>query len=273
MANQSTSNKRAMSSADASEKKLSGHINEKHFAALIGGQVNKGSQAAKKDVIDKNHRSHSVKAGTWWQIFLYGKDRLIKNTIFQGLGDIADIMIACIDSYPAKYDDYQKNKTKAKRKLQPNMRRLLQELQKPKMLPSLLDKGLFDAGNVDFLSMHIGPSKDPKGKKKFHVFHKDDVVKAIAADVTLRNSKALKSGDMDDLKVTLLSTLHGKNIGEIEDRHDSATHYREIKFRLKAELVYDILNNYIMDNYETGKSTGTPFPQVTTYGKAVRLLK
>jgi len=59
-----------MATTHASEVKVAGHRNERGFASLIGGQVNLGARADKKDVIDGQHRSHSVKAGTWWQIFL-----------------------------------------------------------------------------------------------------------------------------------------------------------------------------------------------------------
>ena len=45
--------RRAMTSGHAREVKVSGHINEHHFAELIGGAVNKGTQTDKKDVVDK----------------------------------------------------------------------------------------------------------------------------------------------------------------------------------------------------------------------------
>ena len=85
--------RRAMTSEQASLKKISGHVNEYDFAELIGGEVNLGAPTDKKDVIDRQHRSHSVKGGTWWQIFLYARSRLLHNTIFRGIGNLADFMI------------------------------------------------------------------------------------------------------------------------------------------------------------------------------------
>ena len=243
--------KRAMSSRKASKVKVSGHLNEEHFAELIGGEVNKGSSTDKKDVIDRHHRSHSVKAGEYWQIFLYGRDRLSSNTIFQSLGDVAEIMVACIDSYPEDFVDYLKDKTASKQRLQPNMRRLLAELKTPKTLASFFDKALFDGGNTDFLSIYPGLAKDKPKTKVFHVFHKDDVVSALISSVSLRNSKARHKAQMDDLKVVFDSTLHGRSMGEIEDRHDSGKHYREMKCRFKSSVVFDILKKHIKEGAYT----------------------
>lgn len=255
--------RRAMDPGHASEVKTAGHRNEYDFAALIGGEVNLGSHTDKKDVIDGQHRSHSVKAGTWWQVFLYGRERLRTNTIFQGLGDVADIMIACIDAYPEDRAEYLRDKIAAKQRLQPEMRRLLAELQKPRIFGAFLDKALFDGGNAEYLSIFLGRASTPRADKRFHVFHKNEVVASLAADVTLRNSRARRAGEMDDQKVTFLSALNGRNIGEIEDRHDSGTHYREMKFRLHARSVFEILTDRITSVTEAR-------PQVTTYGQAVR---
>ena len=258
--------RRAMDRDHAREVKTAGHRNEADFAALIGGEVNLGSHTDKKDVIDGQHRFHSVKAGTWWQMFLYGRERLRTNTIFQGLGDVADIMIACIDAYPASREEYLRDRIAAKRRLQPEMRRLLAELQKPRIFRAFLDKALFDGGNADYLSMFLGRASTPSHDKHFHVFHKDEVVAALDADVTLRNSKARRADEMDDQKVTFLSARHGRNIGEIEDRHDSDAHYREMKFRLHARSVFEILTERI-----TGDARARP--QVTAYGRAVQLFR
>lgn len=257
--------RRAMDPDHAREVKTAGHRNEDDFAALIGG-VNVGAHTGKEDVIDEQDRHHSVKAGTWWQIFLYGRERLRTNTIFQGLGNVADIMIACIDAYPVSRDEYLRDKIAAKRRLQPAMRRLLAELQQPHIFRAFLDKALFDSGNAEYLSVFLGPANTPRADKHFHVFHKDEVIAALATDVTLRNSKARRAGETDDQKVTFLSTRHGRNIGEIEDRHDSATHYRQMKFRLQARPVFEILRGRIAN-------TAPARPQVTTYGQAMRLFR
>ena len=253
--------RRAMSSEHASDVKVSGHRNEDDFAFLIGGEVNLGSHQDKKDVIDAQHRSHSVKAGTWWQIFLYGKDRLATNTIFQGLGNLADILIACIDAYPATYEDYQRNKQAAKLRLQEPMRRLQAELSNERLFRAFLDKSLFDGGNADYLSFTLGPANRSRDDKEFHIFHKDEVVRALSDDIVVRNSKARRSSEMDDQKVTFRSKLLQRNIGEVEDRHDSVIHYREMKFRLNARNVYGILKNAIPSSVDLTS-------QLLVYGNA-----
>lgn len=258
--------RKAMSSEQASEVKTAGHRNEYDFAKLIGGEVNLGSYADKKDVIDSQHRTHSVKAGTWWQIFLYGRDRLETNTIFQGIGEVASIMIDCIDAYPPTFLEYLADKESAKKRLQPEMRRLLEELSEPRIFSAFLNKALFDGGNADYLSLFLGKASMPIGGKVFHIFYKDDVVKALAEDIELRNSKARRQDQMDDQKVTFYSRLNKKVIGEIEDRHDSGNHYRQMKFRLNAQCVFDILESRISQTKQARE-------QVITHGRAARLFK
>lgn len=255
--------RRAMSSAHASEVKTAGHRNEVDFATLIGGQVQMGSHTDKKDVIDRRHGSHSVKAGTWWQIFLYGRERLRTDAIFQGLGQVADIMIACLDAFPPARAGYLRDKVSAKQRLQPEMQKLLAELQNPKIFRAFLDKALFDGGNADYLSVFPGRANTPAASKHFHVFHKDDVVNSLLADVTLQNSKARRAGEMDAQKVTFRSDILGRNIGEIEVRTDSDVHYREMKFRVHAESVMQILTSEISESSQLHS-------QLTTYGRAVK---
>jgi len=88
----------------------------------------------------------------------------------------------------------------------------------------------------------------------------------LAADVQLRNSKARHAGQYDDQKVTFYSALNRRNIGEIEDRHDSSQHYREMKFRLNAAGVLNVLTAQYPNPQEVR-------PQVLTHGKAIRMFK
>ena len=259
--------RRAMSPERARQVKIGGHKNERDFAQLIDGKVHRGTHTDKKDVIDRHDRSHSVKAGGWWQVFLYGRERLRNNTMFQGLGKIAPVMIACLDAYPQNRQDYKADEQAAKLRLQPCMRALLDELNKPNIFPAFLEKSFFDGGNAEYLSMFLGPANAPIEGKCFHIFHKDDVVRKLADEVELRNSKARHSGQMDDQKVTLFSNhlgKNGKNVGEIETRHDSHQHYREMKFRVNARSVFSILTKDPLDKKQVT-------PQVTTYGKATRI--
>ena len=255
---------RAMSSDHASEVKVSGHRNEADFAALIHAASNLGSQRNKRDVIDSQGRSHSVKAGTWSQIFLYGRERLADH--FAGLGNVANIMEACLDAYPATYEEYEADKMTAKLNLQPQMRLLRDALDQPGVFPAFLDKSLFGVSDADYLSVFPGPANQDRARKVFHIFHKSDVVSALSQDITLLNSKSRGTGQMDDQKVTFWSNLHRKNIGELEDRHDSLLHYRQMKFRLNVGMVFDVLDLAI-----TPQSRITP--QLITYGSAVKMFQ
>lgn len=255
--------KRAMTSSHASEVKVQGHANEHQFAKLIGGSVNRGNHHDKRDVLDQNHGTHSVKAGRWWQIFLYGRKRLVSNSIFRSIGgDMGGILIDCIDAFPEEYDDYLADKDAAKQALRPHMRRLLSELQKPHIGEAFFEKALFDGGNAVYLSVYPGLARDPIDRKIFHVFHKDDVIRALMEDVTFANSKARRSSETSEQKVVLKSSIAGRQIGEIEMRSDSRGHYREVKFRLNSEDVMKILRAKLSPPTRASK-------QINTYGKAI----
>lgn len=257
--------KRAMTSSQAREVKVQGHVNERQFAALIGGHVNKGSHTDKKDVLDQNDGTHSVKAGEWWQIFLYGRDRIATNTMFQALGDTGEILLECIDSFPENYDDYLANKDAAKQAVRPHMKNLLAELQKPKIGRAFFEKALFDGGNADYLSVYPYPgrARDLLEKKSFHIFHKDDVVQALMGDISFANSQARRKGQVSEQKVVLKSSLLGRQIGEIEIRTDRKDHYRRVKFRLNSEAMTQILKDSL-------PPAAKPSGKIYTYGKAVQ---
>lgn len=242
-------------------------MNEEHFADAIGGKVQRGNHTDKKDVIDARDNSHSVKAGEWWQIFLYGEERLKTDIIFQILGDVAAIMLDCLNAYPATYEEYLADKNAAKQALRPHMRRLAAELSKPRIFKGFLDKALFDGGNAQYLSIYPGPAKAPKMEKDFHVFAKDDVTTALLNDLTIANSLGQYRGQTPEQKVVFKSNLNGKQIGEIEARHDSAQHFREMKFRLNSPKVMKILEA------DAGNQKKEVFERVTAYGKAIRTFK
>lgn len=253
--------RRAMSSHHASEVKTAGHLNEQHFANLIGGEVQKGGVTDKKDVIDIRHGAHSVKAGTWWQIFLYTRERFLTNTIMQRIGEVSALMVACIDALPEQYEDYLIRKTFAKMALQPAMRRLKDELRKPNIFRAFLDKSLFNGGEATYLSVYPGPSKNKEKEKHFHIFHKDDVVNALARDIDVRNSIARSDDQYSDQKVILYSRQMQKNIGEIEIRTDSAGHYRRMKCRLNSPAVMKILQLAMSASTQLNQ-------QITVHGRA-----
>ena len=253
--------RRAMTSEQASLKKISGHDNEYHFAELIGGAVNLGSPTDKKDVIDQQHRSHSVKGGTWWQIFLYARSRLLTNTIFRGIGDLAELMIRCIDAFPEDRNDYLEDKQSAKIRLQEPMRLLKREIEKPNIFFALLAKSFFNGGEVDYLGIlpHDLPNTLPLTEKHFHVFSQRDVVDLLATHLEIRNSKARNSRQMDDQKV--IFRFNNRNVGEIEIRTDSPRHYRKIKWRVYAPAIFGILTSNL-------ESVTLENRQISVYGNA-----
>lgn len=257
--------KRAMTTEAARAVKKGGHLNEEHYAELIGGHVQRGDKRGKKDVIDDQDNAHSVKAGTWWQVFLYAEDRLQTNTIFQAIGNVAKLMVDCLQSFPADRADYLRDKQKYKDALRPAMRALKAELQQSAILQATLDKGFFDAGAVTYLAIWNGRGDADKERKHYHVFHKDDVTSVLVRCLQVANSKGDYRGQTPEQKVVLFSPLHGKQVGEMEVRHDSGKHYREMKFRLNGPSTLSILRTTL---------EGHPWgPQVTLHGKAQKTFK
>jgi len=177
-------------------------------------------------------------------------------------------MIDCLDVYPQRFETYQINKATLKQELRPHMRRLLAELEKPKVFAAFLEKSLFDGGNADYLSIYVGPASTPFQHKCFHIFYKTDVVTALAKDLTPANSQARNHRQTSEQKVVLKSALLKKQIGEIEDRHDSSIHYREMKFRLNGKAVFNILKENI-----SVPSPNKARPCAITYGRAVKLFQ
>ena len=253
--------KRAMTHAHASQVKVEGHRNESQFAEAIDGRVHKGKHTDKRDVIDGSDYSHSVKAGKWWQIFLYGEQRLKTNTMFQGIGNVASIMVACIGAYPQTFDEYKADKPRFKEALREPMRALRIELENPDIFGAFLEKAMFDGGNAEYLSIYAGPAVTPPHQKHFHIFNRRDVCRILNADLTARNSMARHDRETSEQKVVFFSAHHEKQIGEIEDRHDSPRHFREMKFRVNGLLILRILQN-------AGLKEKRVNDRVTAYGVA-----
>ena len=90
--------RRAMTSEAASIKKKTGHINEQVFAELIDGYVISGQR--KTDVMDRQGNCYSVKGAKWWQIFMYARSRFVTNTEFLEIGNVANLIIDCLDAFP-----------------------------------------------------------------------------------------------------------------------------------------------------------------------------
>ena len=242
--------KRAMSSEQASLKKLKGHKVEEEFARAIGGEVNKSSQQDKKDVLDRQHRTYSVKGGTWWQIFLYRKSRLESNTIFQSIGEIASILIDCIDVFPPSRDEYLRSKHNYKIALQAPMQALKEELTNKKLLAAFLSKALFNGGEVNFLAIK---ARD----ENFHIFKQQYVVNCLCEQLSVANSMANRAGTYNAQKVLFKYTNQSakqRNLGEIEIRNDSEKHYKEAKCRFNGHKTFDILSRGTERKASTGSN-------------------
>ena len=253
-----------MSTAVASRKKTTGHKNERSFAALIGGDVERLPHTGKTDVRDKHGSTYSVKGGTWWQIFLYRRSRFETNTFFTGdtIGRVPELMVACIDAFPEGYGVYRADRERYKLRLQAPMRRLRDELVKPRLLRAFLEKALFNGGEVDyFVILPKELTNEPDARKKFHVFARADVIRVLGNALEVTNSRA-QSGRADQFDAQkVLFRYHRKNCGEFEIRTDSDRHYREAKFRVNGPTILRILTHAMKSQVKIGD-------QIIAYGNA-----
>ena len=249
--------KKAMTSEKASYVKRKGHADAKEFAELLGiGKEYKSEPQAKKDVIDSEGNSYSVKSGEKkWQIFLYGKTRFEKDYTFRGMNGLGDLLLRCIDSFPEKRDEYIRDKDKYKRELQEPMRKLCERLKEKRLLAAFIDKGMFNSGEVNFLVI--------KKEGIFHVFWGKEVVEILINNYVVENSKARVKNQFDDQKV--IFKVEGITHGEIEMRNDSEIHYREIKFWMSKKLTFNLLQSQIRKSQYINN-------KIIVYGDAIRKL-
>lgn len=249
--------KKAMTPEKASYVKRKGHADAREFAKVLGiGKEYKSEPQAKKDVIDMEGHSYSVKSGEKkWQIFLYGKTRFEKDYTFRSMDGLGELFLQCIEAFPESRLDYLKNKTKYKKKLQIPMRKLCQKLKEKKLLAAFIDKSMFNSGEVDFLVIREG--------ENYHIFWSREVVDALSNKYEVENSKSRGKNQFDDQKV--IFKVSGKTHGEIEMRNDSKVHYREIKFWLDKKLTFSLLREVIEKNKTTRH-------KLILYGKAINKL-
>jgi hypothetical protein len=221
---------RGMTSAAASEKKLSGHAAEQEFAYAIGGEVIHGR--GKADVRDGNGATYSVKGNSLkWQIFLYGHDRLTSTHT-----PWAEALAACTSVFPLKRAEYLSDKQRFKNELQPKMRKLCAVLGDHATLSGFLDWALFE-GHCENLVIHSHGEIVPIG---FHIFPAAMVISTLTSQVTVVNSRARATHHYDDQKV-VFAVMGSAAVGEIEMRNDSEAHYREVKFWLSKQGLTTLL--------------------------------
>lgn len=232
--------KRAMSSEKASYVKRRGKRDEEEFVDLINGTRIKGTN--KRDIFDKQGNRHSIKGGNKkWQIFLYGTSRFEKDIIFKRLNGIGEILLDALNVFPNKYDEYQKNKICFKKRLQPHMRKLCGILQNKDSLKAFLSKSIFNAGEVEYLTIKIYPNEFENIEEGFYIFFRDDVLDIFTKKIEVVNSKAKNNNELNDLKV--IFKIDDKNFSEIEIRTDKSN-YKKFMFRMDKRIAFlNLLKN------------------------------
>lgn len=245
--------KRGLTTENARIIRQRGHNDAQEFAFAIGMKDGyKNDLKAKKDVIDPSGDAHSVKSGEKkWQIFLYSLSRFERD--FAVMNGIGELLGECIKSFPATFEEYQRDKTTAKERLRTPMVKLAEKLQDKVKLRALLNKALFNGGEVNYLTV--------KDDKLFHVFLNEDVLTVLCANLEVCNSKAISTGNFPEQKILL--RYKGVNLGEIEMRNDSPVHYREIRFNMIKPRVMALL-------FEGIPQTKTYSKLVLVYGNAAK---
>ena len=225
--------KRALSSEEARNIRQRGYDDALEFALSIGLSSDyKNDQHAKKDVIDPSGDAHSVKSGVKkWQIFLYRLERFWSDNAFGAMNGIGDLLAECINAFPPTFAMYQRNKIPAKERLRKPMKKLADLLQEKRRLRAFLNKSLFNAGEVNYLTV--------KHEGIYRVFLNQDIIRIFSDNLEVCNSKALSAGQMPEQKV--LFRYKGKNLGELEMRNDSAIHYREVRFNMIKPKAIELL--------------------------------
>lgn len=258
--------RRAMSSEQASQVKMRGHKKEKIFANLIGlDDEYKHDRQAKKDVIDFNGDGHSVKSGTWWQIFLYSISRIENDYGFLAMNGMGQLILDCLKVFPKDRNLYECNKQTYKDELKIPMTNLCEKLQDKNRLKAFLSKAIFNGGEVQFLTIFPNDDSD-----KVYVFHYEDVIEVLAKNLDVKNSKAMNARQTDCQKVVFKNKT---NVGEIEVRNDSDIHYREIKFRFNSSKIIKILKENIPSSDQPQLINKIPNSKIYRFGKAIKKFK
>jgi hypothetical protein len=254
--------RKASSSEVASQKKISGHIQETDYAQLISADTLSGTQ--KGDVRDQKGRLHSVKSGKKWQIFLYRPERIKSCTYL-------NVLLPCLDVFPKNYSTYEKDRvrcieykekyvkdhgrSKAKllknedviHELGPNSyvtskfelstktSLVCSDLKDKVFLRNFLDESIFNSAEVSYL---VVKDSTYLNDNFFKIFDRNDVLDVLVEKLTPEVSKA---GHVpEDFNVEGQKTLlcyknkngKNKNIVEIEVRNDGPVHYRELRFNM-----------------------------------------
>lgn len=204
-----------MTSEKARQVRAKGHEDALAFAKAIGmGNDYRNDPKAKKDVIDKNGDSHSVKSGTKrWQLLLYRQQRVETDDAFLSMHGIGQLMIACLYLHLATFEAYQSKKAYYKTQLQSPMRALCEKFQETSRVSTRLHKAIFNGGEVDYPTTRY--------VDKLHVFLNEEVVDCFSKHFTVENSQASKAGGMPTQKVVF---KYNKNVAELAIRKSTPHH-------------------------------------------------
>lgn len=248
--------RKAMTSDKARKVRNKGHLDALEFAKEIGIQSDyKNNPIAKKDVVDFNGDTHSIKSGEGrWQIFLYARSRFENDNAFQSMNGIGQLLIQCLSIYPNTFEQYQLNKQFYKEKLREPMRLLCEKFQEKRRVKTFIEKSFFDGNQVDYLTI--------KYNNLFHIFHKTDIVKVMGEYFVVTNSKAIHEGQTDEQKV--IFKYNDRNVGELEIRNSGKNHYKEVLFVMNKIKVVDMLLEKI-------PFTEQYSPKVLLYGQSAKL--
>ena len=256
---ETTKKKRAMTSEQARDVRAKGHEDAKKFAQLIGMDTDYQNGAIdKKDVVDQNGDTHSLKSGDKrWQIFLYSEKRFKEDMIYKVMGGVGDgignLILSCLDCFPVSFEQYKEDKEKYKKLLKTKMISLCGKLQENDVFAAFLLKSVFNCGEVNYLTI--------KNNDKYHVFLSSDVIEILVNNLQRENSKARNNDQMHYQKVVFL--FEDVNVGTIEIRHDSKAHYKQAVFSLDKNPIFELLTSKIEKSEQWGSN-------IVVYGKAIK---
>ena len=194
--------------------------------------------------------------------FLYARKRFVTNTEFQEIGNIANLIIDCIDAFPESRSDYLADKISAKKRLQLPMRRLKDEICKLIFSHNCCQKRfLMGTKSITFAALpkELSDKNLSLSQKYFHVFSAKDVVNLLSTNLGVENTKARGSRETDDQKVGF--RYDDRRVGEIEIRTDSGGKYRRAFWRLDSTSMLKLLRSNL-------DATVIKDRQISVYGSA-----
>lgn len=121
------------------------------------------------------------------------------------------------------------------------MRKLCGILQNKESLKAFLSKSIFNAGEVEYLTVKIYPNEFENIEEGFYIFFRDDVLDIFTNKIEVVNSKAKNKQELNDLKV--IFKIDNKNFSEIEIRTDEKN-YKRFMFRMDKKIAFlTLINN------------------------------